>query len=102
MTGSLFLILLTVFGSITTLIVEAIKKLLDEYKKKYSSNMIALITGNIVGILGTACTYIALCIPPTSTNIMAMVLMGVAVSVGSMVGYDKVKQIVEQTEKIGE
>jgi hypothetical protein len=33
---------------------------------------------------------------------MAMVLMGVAVSVGSMVGYDKVKQIVEQTEKIGE
>lgn len=44
--------------------------------------------------------YISLGIAFTPPNIVCMVLMAVAVWVGSMVGYDKVIQMIEQVKNI--
>ena len=96
MTLTLFISLFMLFSVITGLCTEAIKKILNEANIKYASNIIATITACIVGIGGTAVYYTLTAIPFVPENIICMVLMGVAVAIGSMVGYDKVVQTIEQ------
>lgn len=96
MTISMFLILLSVFSLIVGLIVQALKKLLDECGRHYSSNVVACVVAAIVGICGTAIYYSLAEIAFTATNIICMILMGLATAVGSMVGYDKVIQTIKQ------
>ena len=96
MTISMFLILLSVFSLIVGLIVQALKKLLDECGRHYSSNIVACVVAAIVGICGTAIYYSLAEIAFTATNIICMILMGLATAVGSMVGYDKVIQTIKQ------
>lgn len=96
MTVATFITLLTMFSAITGLIVEAIKKLLDEKNTVYSSNMIACIVACVVGIGGTCIYYIFMTIPFSAINIICMLIMGVASAVGAMVGYDKVIQTIGQ------
>ena len=96
MTISLFITLLTIFSTITGVLTEATKKLLDEYKKSYSSNVIAFVCACIVGIGGTAIYYQFNSIPFTINNIICMVLMGITSSIGAMVGYDKIIQTIKQ------
>ena len=96
MTVSMFIILLSAFSLIVGLIVQALKKLLDGLGAKYSSNVVAVIVSAIVGIGGTAIYYIIAGIPFGATNIICMLLMGVATAVGAMVGYDKVIQTIKQ------
>lgn len=100
MTITLFLALIVVFAMAVSLLTEAIKKLFEGSKVTYSSNVIVLIVSIIVGIGGTAMAYIALGIAFTPPNIIAMVLMAVAVWVGAMLGYDKVLQMIEQIKNI--
>lgn len=96
MTVALFLALFTGFSLITGLIVEALKKILDETTITCPSNILACIIAMIVGVGGTAITYIFMGIPFTTANIICMILMGIVVAVGSMVGYDKVVQTIKQ------
>lgn len=100
MSVSLFLTLLSFMAVAVSLVTEAIKKLLDEKKVKYSSNLVVLIIAVIVGVGGTAVSYIFLGIPFTSPNVICMVLMAVAVWVGAMVGYDKIIQLIGQIKNI--
>ena len=100
MTISLFLTLVTVLSLAVSLIVEAVKKLFEGTKITYSTNVVVLIISIIVGVAGTAMSYIALGIPFTPPNIVCMLGMAVAVWVGSMLGYDKVLQMVEQIKNI--
>lgn len=100
MTITLFLALIVVFAMAVSLLTEAIKKLFEGSKVTYSSNVIVLIVSIIVGIGGTAMAYIALGIAFTPPNIIAMVLMAIAVWVGAMLGYDKVLQMIEQIKNI--
>ena len=99
MTVTLFISLVTVFATATGLITEAVKKVLDGKGVQYASNIVACIVAAIVGIGGTAAYYALASIPFTGSNIVAMILMGVAVAVGSMVGYDKVIQAIKQIKK---
>lgn len=99
MTITLFISLVTVFATATSLITEATKKVLDSKGIKYASNIVVCIVAAIVGIGGTAAYYALTSIPFTGSNIVAMILMGVAVAVGSMIGYDKVIQAVKQIKK---
>lgn len=93
---ALFIALLVAFSTVTSLLTEAFKKLLDDTTIKYSSNVLVVIIACIVGILGTG-VYYALCgIEFTLANVVCMPLMGLATSVGSMVGYDKVIQTIKQ------
>lgn len=96
MTVSMFVILLSAFSLIVGLLTQAIKKLLDGLGAKYSSNVVAVIVSAIVGIGGTAIYYVISGIPFSATNIICMVLMGIATAVGAMVGYDKVIQTIKQ------
>jgi hypothetical protein len=100
MTITLFLALIVVFAMAVSLLTEAVKKFFEGSKITYSSNVIVLIVSAIVGIGGTAMAYITLGIAFTTSNIIAMVLMAVAVWVGAMLGYDKVIQMIEQIKNI--
>lgn len=100
MTITLFMALIVVLAIAVSLLTEAVKKFFEGTKVNYSSNVVVLIVSIIVGIGGTAMAYISLGIAFTPPNIICMVLMAVAVWVGSMLGYDKVLQMVEQIKNI--
>lgn len=100
MTNTLFMTLLVVLAVAVSLLTEAVKKLFEGTKINYPSNVLALIISIVVGISGTAIAYVSLGIAFTPPNVMCMLLMAVAVWVGSMVGYDKVLQMVDQFKHI--
>lgn len=96
MSTTLFTILVTILSSVSIALTEALKKACTDAGKNYSANMLALINAMIVGCGGTAAAYLLLGIAFTTTNIVCLILMGAVVWVGSMIGYDKVKQLIEQ------
>lgn len=98
MTLTLFITLFAAFSTATGFITESVKRVLDEKAIKYSANLIAVIVACVTGIGGTAAYYGLQFIPFNASNIICMVLMGIAVAVGSMVGYDKVTQLIEQVK----
>lgn len=93
---TLFIALLTMFSAITGIATEGCKKILDESSMSYSSNILAFIVACVVGIGGTGVYYVLNSIEFNVVNIICMVLMGMATSVGAMVGYDKVIQTIAQ------
>ena len=95
MTTTVFLMLLSSFSVISSLVVEGIKKLVNE-KANLSYNIVALIVALIIGTCGTAVYYTLNEILFTVNNVIYMILMGFASGLISMVGFDKVKQCVEQ------
>lgn len=100
MTLALFVALLVILAVAVSLITEAVKKFLQDAGIKYSANVVVLIISIIVGAGGTALVYLFMGIPYTPPNIVCMVLMAVAVWVGSMVGYDKVIQMLDQLKNL--
>lgn len=101
MNVSIFITILTILSSVTCLCVEGAKKVLDELNVKYAKNIVACIIGCVVGIGGSSVYYVVNGISFTSINIVAMLMMGLAVSLGSMIGYDKVTQAIEQFKNKG-
>ena len=95
MTAPMFLMLLAAFSSISGLITEGIKKLISD-KQNLSYNLLALIVALIVGGVGCVIYYQLTGIPYTTNNIIYIVLMGFASALSSMVGYDKIKQMIQQ------
>ena len=100
MTTTLFLTLMVFLAVAVSLITEAVKKFCEGFNMAYSSNMVVLIVSAIVGVGGTAVSYMFLDIAFTLPNIACMILMAVSVWVGSMIGYDKVLQMIEQVKNI--
>lgn len=95
MTTTMFLILLSCFSVLSSLITEGIKNLTAD-KSNMSSNIVALITALLTGGSGTAVYYQLNGIPFTFNNIICMILMGFAGGLCSMTTYDKVRQTIEQ------
>lgn len=95
MTTTMFLILLSGFSVISSLVTEGIKNVATD-KVNLSYNIVALVTALIIGGGGTAVYYQLNTIPFTLNNIIYIVLMGLASGLTSMVGFDKVKQTIEQ------
>lgn len=102
MTVNLFVMLLAIYSVATGLVVEAIKKLLDEAKKNYAANLLAFIVAIVIGVIGTLTYYQLYSIPFSTNNIICAILLGCMSGVGAMVGFDKVKQLVGQLDKIGD
>lgn len=96
MTAILFIELLAAFSIISGLFTEALKQATGD---KIPSNIMALIDAIIVGAAGTSISYKLMDIAFTTNNILCIIIMVFAVWIGSMVGYDKVKQAVEQIIK---
>lgn len=96
MSVTLFITLLTAFSTITSVCTECFKKLLNEAKIVYATNILVFVIACVVGIGGTAIYYVLCSIEFNITNVICMVLMGLASSIGAMVGYDKVIQTITQ------
>lgn len=92
MTIQLFMFLFTIGSLISSLITEAIKKAY----MNVSSNIIALIDAVVVGVIGTVFAYILMGIAFNLSNVICIILMAVCIWIGSMVGFDKVKQTINQ------
>lgn len=95
MTLTTFIILLYAFSAISALVTEGIKTLLPD-NPHMPCNLMALIVALLVGGIGCAIYYRLNGIPFHTDNVIYMLLMGFASGVTSMVGYDKVKQCIEQ------
>ncbi len=99
MTATAFLIILTACAAVTSLLTEGLKKLLDGMGARYASNILVLIVALIVGCGTTALYYVHNGIPFTALNSVYLALMGVANWLGATLGYDKVRQTVEQISR---
>ena len=95
-----FVMLFTIGSLISALLTEAFKKALDETDIKYSTNFLALIMAGVVGIAGTVAAYLILGIPFDTVGIICIIFMAIAIWVGSMIGYDKVKQLLNQIAEL--
>ena len=96
MTVQLFLVMFTIGSLISSLLTEAIKRWFANQEKEVSANMLAAINSVVIGIIGTVIYYILKEIPFNVVNITCMILMTAAIWVASMVGYDKVMQLIAQ------
>lgn len=96
MTVTLFITIVTLGAAVSSLLTEAIKKAYNNANKEYSANVIALINAVVVGGIGTAVVYMLRGIPWTINNIICLILMILVVWIGSMIGYDKVIQLLKQ------
>ena len=99
MTITLFITFMTAAAAVSGLLTEAIKKAYQNAGRKYSANVIALINAAVIGGLGMAAVYMLLGIPWTVNNIICLVIMIIAVWIGSMIGYDKIIQLLKQIQK---
>ena len=95
MTITTFLMLLSSFSVLSGLVTEGVKKLISD-RANMSYNIIALIVSLIIGGVGCAIYYQLNTIPFDINNVIYMILMGLASGLCSMVGYDKLKQCIEQ------
>lgn len=93
MTTVTFLILLSAYSILNGLVVEAYKNLT---KNELSYNIVALGFALIIGFFGTIIYYQLNSIEFTANNMIYAALLGLASGLASMVGYDKVKQTIEQ------
>ena len=93
MTIQLFVSLFVSFSIIASLLTEAIKKATND---KLSDNLTNLVVSFCVGMTGMIVYYTNAQIPIDAINIAYAIFASVAVWVGSTIGYDKVKQALEQ------
>ena len=100
MTVEIFLILLAVLATITSLLTEGVKKFLDLREVKYAANIVVLIVASVVGGLGTSIFYVFNGYESTTQNIICIFLMVIANWLVAMFGYDKVVQVILQVKKL--
>lgn len=93
MTIQIFAILFVILAAVAMALTEAIKV---ASKEKFSNNLIALIVSIVIGGGGSVFAYIWLGIAFTLPSILAIIAMVLAVWMGAQLGYDKIKQLIEQ------
>lgn len=99
MNNGFLLSALALISVLTSLTVEAIKKILNEKKVEYSSNLLAVIVSTILTV--------ALCVgytlyfgePFTIQKVIIMIALTFLSFLSATVGYDKVKMLLEQLGK---
>ena len=96
MTIELFCTLLLAFGTLTTIVVEFLKKILTGLKINYNTSVVALGTGGLVGIVGTCAYFVMANIAFTPQSIRGIVFEVICVIMGSQLGYDKIVAIIKQ------
>ena len=93
MTPTLFILLFAILTIVSGLITQALKK---AYSNSIATNVLALIDALFTGVGGTVTAYILMGIPFTPINCLCIGLLTIAVWLGSMIGFDKVKQSINQ------
>lgn len=102
MSLAVFLIMLLIVSTFTGLATEAVKKQLDELKKKYYSNLMAGIIAIVLSI-AVDVAYIVLTGSILNEKMAVYLIALILLSwLSAMVGYDKVMQSISQiTAKTG-
>lgn len=91
-----FLLMLMIVSIFTGLFTEAIKKVLDEGKKKYYSNMLAGAVAVVLSII-TWGAYVVMMEAQINAKMAVILIALVLLSwLSAMVGYDKVIQAISQ------
>ena len=98
MSSVAFLLLLSFFAALTSLVVEAIKKLMKDEENR-SDNLVALCSALIIGFLGSLAYFYFTNEPITMEHLLFAILMGFASGLVSMTSYDKVKELISQLGK---
>lgn len=98
MTFEVFLTLLLVVSTLTSLVVEALKKFLGE-NKKYSSNMLAGLVAIVLSVAVGICYFILFEVAFSAQFVIYIVALVLIGWICSMLGYDKVVQILTQIKK---
>ncbi len=91
MTVEMFLALLLGFSVLASLVTEAIKKLFSA-----DGNITAFVVAIIIGLVGTLIYYQLGNIDFNLNNIIYAILMGLASSLTSQLGYDKIKEAIQK------
>lgn len=87
---SFFLKALFIVATLTTLTVEAIKKIADSVSKKYNSTVLAVIISVILSIVCSVCFIIYSSITITPQVIVEIIALTFLSFLCATVGYDKV------------
>ena len=96
MNGDLLIKALFLISALTSLTVEAIKRLLEGREMKYSSNLIAAIVSVILTVAISICyiIYTGMAVSPqVVVTIIALIYLSF---LASTVGFDKIKQLINQ------
>lgn len=96
------LALVTVFSIVTSLATQFVKMFLDTLKVSYASNIVVMVVAAVVGAGGTLLYYVNYQIPMNALTSVYLAIMCIMNCMGAMIGYDKVKQMLEQLEAVGE
>ena len=94
MTLELFITILVMSATATSVAVQIVKTILDKMEKTYDSVPIAVIIAMIVGVAEIFIYYGINTIPITMVTILYAICMGVAYAVGATTSYDLVKKFI--------
>lgn len=94
MTLELFITILVMSATATSIAVQIVKTILDKMEKTYDSVPIAVIIAMIVGVAEIFIYYGINTIPITIVTILYAICMGVANAVGATTSYDLVKKFI--------
>lgn len=98
MNGQFLISAVAILSITTSLTVEGLKKLLKD--KKYSANFLAVITSIVLTLLMSVGVIIYTGMKITPQVIVTIPALMFLSSLSSMVGFDKVKQLIEQIARI--
>ena len=101
MSSGLIVTALTIISVLTSLTVEAIKKILNDKHIDYSSNLMAMIVSVVLTIAISVGYILYLGVPITIQNIIVIIALVFLSFLSSTVGYDKVIQLLKQIGVIG-
>lgn len=96
MTITLFISLVSVLSTISSLVTEAIKKSVAVTKP----TLVVSIVSTVCGWGGGIAAYILMGIALTPSSIVCLILLAPAIFLSATFGYDKVKEILIQIGKI--
>lgn len=92
----IFIYGLLIVSTLAGLVTEAVKKILTELKVNYHSNLLAGLVALILAV-GIGVAYIIISdLGFTGANVVQIVALAVLSWLGSMIGYDKVVQVIGQ------
>lgn len=101
MSSGLIVTALTIISVLTSLTVEAIKKILNDKHIDYSSNLLAMIVSVVLTVAISVGYILYLGVPITIQNIIVIIALVFLSFLSSTVGYDKVIQLLKQIGVIG-
>lgn len=95
MTLELFITILVMSATATSVAVQIVKTILDKMGKTYDSVPVAVVIAMIVGIAEIFIYYGTNTIPITIVTILYAICMGAANAVGATTSYDLVKKFIK-------